>query len=526
MANATITLYSKALNVGNNEYNVNANNGIAYLNSYKVYETTVENWRFNSETIRIAISQYFNLSSARTVVYIHIVTSEGDDTWHIVDNLTIQSGYVIYFCHMDLWGTYYKRALLTNLKLSRSNKKYGTIKGMFPPITQTYFDEIEFVENDMQEESGQPKSNVEDIYFSHLSVLFSLKYNIWEDPLFNKSSISEVQMFALPLSRLITVYETLIGDRNINIMDLIRETMGGIYAIDLGNNEYKAEVMGVWIVENDKATSGSTGYRLKFRTGITNFYDNEIAIDWINPYKANSPSYVRYITIEQDAQHEYYFGTYSLSMKLPRLVGDTVIAVKYIIENDKVSVIAQCGTEEKDITSAFGLTVSHLDGDVRNTTAMLNAMKSGLRFAGAGASAMIGTAKGGEYGAFNSALGLTNNIGDMAQVNTRMGGIIDSGDAYTTYWRSGYAVNGLLHNPFVLHKYESIIDEQDIVSHEGVLYNDYINDIDLTEEDPVIEYDPLCYIKLDEITVDRVPTNACEFIANQLRKGIYIINEQ
>ena len=210
---------------------------------------------------------------------------------------------------------------------------------------------------------------------------------------------------------------------------------------------------------------------------------------------------------------------------MPRLIGDTAVAIKYIIENDKVSVIAQCGTEEKDITSAFGLTVSHLDGDVRNTTAMLNAMKSGIRMVGAGASAMIGTGKGGEYGAITGALGLTNTVSDVAQVNTRMGGVIDSGDAYTTYWRSGYATTKKVHNPFVLHKYQSIIDEEDVITHTGAIYSAYITSVDLTNETPLITGDSTCFVKFDEVSIDNIPVYASEYIAGKLRQGIYIINE-
>ena len=56
MAN-NLFIYSKALNAGNGVYNINATNGTTYLNTYLVYSTEIDNFRINSNTLKILINQ-------------------------------------------------------------------------------------------------------------------------------------------------------------------------------------------------------------------------------------------------------------------------------------------------------------------------------------------------------------------------------------------------------------------------------------------------------------------------------------
>ena len=523
-ATATITLYSKALNTGNGEYNVNLYNGLTYLNTYKVAELTAQNWRYNSEAIRLAIDTSLTMAKARTVVYIHVVTTDGDDTWHLVDSITIQSGYVIYFCHVDLWGTYYKKAIISNLRLARTNRTYGTCQAMFPPIQQTYNDTIEYLPTGLQKLAGEQDCAEDDIFYSYLTVMFSLKYNIYQTV---NSAVTEIGMFAIPFNRLISQYETDTGDTSllVNIMELVQQVMGGIYAIEINGTELSAEVMGVWVVEDKAITTAYSDHKIKFRTAIADFDDNKIILDKVKPYQVDDARYKRVFTIQQNPQYEYYFGTYNEQMKLPRYVGDTNIVLKFIVEADKLRVIASCGTEEKDITSAFGLTVTHVDGDVRNVAYILNAMQSGIKLAGAGATMVAGAFSGNELAGVMGGMNLISGISELAKTNSRTGTVVDSGDAMTTYWISAIANNKKVHNPYVLHKYESIIDEEEVITHTGAIYGDYVTSVDLTNETPLITGDSTCFVKFDEVTIDNIPTYASEYIAGKLRQGIYIINE-
>ena len=530
---ANVTLFSKALNKGNKDFNVytgDYSNNL--LLSYQVYSTTITNWRFNTETIRIALTSTFTYEQARTVVYIRVKVSEGginyDDTFHHVNGMTIQSGYVVYFCTMDLWGTYFKNATLTNIKLGRTNKIVGTLQAVLPPIPQTYTEEIEYVANNLQFMSGEQDCAIDDIFFDYLTVMFALKYNIYQTPSPNPTAVTEIGMFAIPLSRLIAQYVTDTHDTQklVNIMELVQSVMGGIYAIDINNTELNAEVMGVWVVEDKAITSAYTDYKIKFRTAITGFDNSEIILDKVSPYQADDLRYVRSFKITLSPQYEYYFGTYSEGLKLPRFVKEVQVNLKYIVEADKLRVIASCGTEEKDITSAFGLTVTHVDGDVRNVAYILNAMQSGIKLAGAGATMVAGAFSGNELAGVMGGMGLISNISEMAKTSGRTGTVVDSGDAMTTYWISAVANNKKVHNPFILHKYESIRKESDVISKTGAIYDDYISSINLISNTPIISGDTETFVKLENVEIAGIPLNASDYIASKLKQGIFIINEQ
>ena len=530
MAN-NLFIYSKALNAGNGFYNINSSNGTTYLNTYLVYQTEVDNYRINSNTLKILINQTvgdggISASDINKCVYVYWQTT---GTFYFIDNYVIQSGYVLFYLSKDLWGTYFKKALLSNLCYGRTNMDLG-VNGLYDNIPCTNTEEIEFLEtslNHFTDPTDEDTRVIDEVDFTYFEVVFALKYNIYQRV---DGAVSEIGLFGLPFNRIITAYETAIGDRLYNMVVLVKEVIGGIYAIEIGD-ELNAEVLGAWILPaSNFIHTEYDDHNIKFKTAIEDFDDVTLKLDKIFPYQANDSRYTRTFTIKTDPNYNLYFGGYSLGFELPRTIEDVNVKVKFIIETDNVKVIAQVGDTEKDITEIFALKVTNVDGDVRNTSYILNAIMSGLKLAGSGATAVAGAMSGNSTTAVMGGLGLISTAVGLQQnmLTTRTGGIVNGGDAFTAFWTAKTAFTGVLRNPFVLHKYQSIRDEEEIVSHKGAIYDHYSGTnllSELTNADPLIYGDPNVYVKCSEITVDGVPSEAREYITGKLTNGIYIINE-
>lgn len=521
---SNLFIYSKALNAGNGVYNINATNGTTYLNTYLVHSAEVDSYRINSNTLKLQIGGETGIaeSDINKCVYVYWATT---GTFYFIDNYVIQSGYVLFYLSKDLWGTYFKKALLSNLCYGRTNMDLN-VNGLYENIPCTNAEEIEFVETALNHFNGDTRV-VDEVDFTYFEVVFALKYNIYETA---DSAVSEIGLFGLPLNRIIQQYEAVKHDRLYNMTNLVKEVIGGIYAINIGQ-DLTAKVLGAWILPASNFIHVQyDDHIIKFKTAIQNLEDVSLVLDKISPYQANDNRYTRVFTIKTDPNYNIYFGGYSLGFELPRTIEDVNVVIKFIIETDNVKVIAQVGDTEKDITEIFALKVTNVDGDVRNTSYILNAIMSGLKLAGSGATAVAGAMSGNSTTALMGGLGLINSAVGLQQsmLTTRTGGIVNGGDAFTAYWTAKTAATGVLRNPFVLHKYKSIRDEEEIVQHKGAIYDHYSGTnllSDLTNADPIIEYDPNVYVKCSEVTVDGVPSEAREYIAGKLTNGIYIINE-
>lgn len=533
MAN-NLFIYSKQLNAGNGVYNINATNGLTYLNTYLVHSTEIDNYRINSNTLKLLIHKTLddggiNASDLNKCCYCYWSTT---GTFYFIDNYVIQSGYVLFYLTKDLWGTYFKKAVLSNLCIGRTNKKLTGVNGLYENIPCTNEETIEYVITslsiDPNEVNPQPLTEAKEyVYYSYFMVVFALKYNIYQRA---DGAVSEIGLFGLPFNRIITAYENAKGDKNYNMVDLVKEVIGGIYEINIGN-DLNADMLGAWILPAGNFIHTTyNDHIIHFKTAISGFDDEQLTLDKIKPYYATDNRYLRAYTITIDPNYNYYFGGYSLGFELPRTVGDVEVIIKTIIETDNVKVIAQVGDVEKDITEIFALKVTNVDGDVRNSSYILNAIMSGLKLAGTGATAVAGAMTGNSTTALMGGLGLVNTAVGLQQsmLTTRTGGIVNGGDAFTSYWYAGFASNDKIRNPFILHKYKSIRNEDDIVIHKGAIYDCFIGSnllIDIYNETPIITGDTETYIKCSEITVDGIPSEAREYIAGKLTNGIYIINE-
>lgn len=544
MAN-NLFIYSKALNAGNGFYNINTTNGTTYLNTYLVYQTEVDNYRINSNTLKILINQTvgdggISASDINKCVYVYWQTT---GTFYFIDNWVIQSGYVLFYLSKDLWGTYFKKAILSNLCYGRTNMDLG-VNGLYDNIPCTNTEEVEFLLNSMTHytDPTDPETAVlEDIDFSYLSAVIALKYNVYE--WVNGTSVSMIGLFGIPFSRIDTLWQnvTWVEDGETkhlsptNIYDLMQRVCGGVYGLEGYNiggsvTTLDADIIGCWILPNTFIHVDNSNYILHSRTGIEHFDDISITLQTIHPYQADDSRYTMNFTIPTDPNYNLYFGTYGQGFELPRTIEDVTITVKFIVETSSAKVIARVGDTEKDITNAFTMTVTNTDGNISNSAHTVNAIMSGIKLAGAGATVVAGAKTGNSLATITGAMGVAGTIAGMEQnmQTIKTNGLVNSGDALTSYYRAGFNTSGRLRNPFVLHKYQSIRDEEEIVSHKGAIYDHYSGTnllSELTNADPLIYGDPNVYVKCSEVTVDGVPSEAREYITGKLTNGIYIINE-
>ena len=537
MAN-NLFIYSKQLNAGNGVYNINATNGLTYLNTYLVHSTEIDNYRINSNTLKLLIHKTLddggiNASDLNKCCYCYWSTT---GTFYFIDNYVIQSGYVLFYLTKDLWGTYFKKAVLSNLCIGRTNKKLTGINGLYENIPCTNEETIEFLKNSMTYYSDplNPSTAVlEDIEFKYLSAVIALKYNVYE--WVNGTSVSMIGLFAIPFSSLNTKWTNTPDTNPTNILDLMQRVVGGVYGLEGYNvggsvTTLDADIIGCWIIPNAFIYASNSNYILHSRTGIEHFDDITFTLYTVHPYQADDTRYTMTFDIETDANYNLCFGTYGQGFEIPRTIDNVTVKVKFIIETSSVKVVAQVGDTEKDITNAFVLTVTNTDGNISNSAHTLNAIMSGLKFAGAGATAIASAKSGNALGVVTGSMGIVGGLTGMEQSmqTIKTNGLVNNGDALTSFYKAGFNTSGRLRNPFILHKYLSIRNEEDIVIHKGAIY-DYFSGTnllsDVYNEDPIITGDTETYIKCSEITVDGIPSEAREYIAGKLTNGIYIINE-
>ena len=523
-------LYSKSLNAGNGFYNINTvSYGTTYLSTYKIHSTTVDNYRINSNILKVKLYTqvgYFTATEARKCCYCYFSDT---DTFYFLNNCIIQSGYALYYLTMDLWATYFKRATLTNVCIGRSNKlipvdAYHNVNGLYDAIPCTNEETISYLTaTDLIHNSKEGR-----VLYNKFMLVFSLKYNVYQS---GQAEISNIGLFGITFANLRSQFKTELSDPDAepaNIIDLAKQVAGGIYAIDMGT-ELSAEVMGVWIVETSKVLHASAGFNVKFKTQTTNFDDVTMGVEAIHPYEADTETYKRKFNITIDPDYKYYLGTYKDGVELPRTIEEQTVIIKYIVENNAIKVIACIGDTEKDITSAFALTVSHVDGDIRNSAETLHAIQSGLKLAGAGATFAVGAMSGNSTTALMGGLGFMGTVAGLQEqmLGNGVGSIQQGGDAYTSFYVTLAGYSAGIKNPYMLHRYKSIRDEHELIKHKGAIYDKYytLGLSQLINETPIITGDTETYIKCSEITVDGIPSEAREYITGKLTNGIYIINQ-
>lgn len=520
------------------------------LASKLVKSVTLDNYRINANIIKIKLDATLTEAIADTLTY---AIDEREDANHVVtyfrcyhvNRVVIQSGYVALYCSVDLWASYFYKAKISNLVVTRCNRSVGTglldeIAGTKGNATRAYCST-----------TGTSGSNNELMARNNVYIVFALKYNIEQN---TAGSINRIGLFALKIQELVRwLYDAnkqTIGEQDdaatiaskkqnnfnysiVNPIELAIDVVSGIYGIEGhnmwgGSGTLNAVVIGAWFSDS-VVTKQPGNIKIKSKPNWHNF--SSITIQ--SPYEVVTAESNKTLTIVNDFNCEFYVGTKQNGLKLQRTNETNIsVVIKTIASNDKLKVIAYQGDNQQDITDAFSVVLGTTDGDVTAERQALEIVQNSIKFIGAG----LAVAKGVNAGGLASVIaiqGAGSTIAGSLERNQHIGSMVSGGDGALAYFRvfTGQdfdnPTNNLstpVTNPYVINKYESINDEKANVRLYGAKFSE------LTTFASVFSASLLgtgtltdTYIKAN-CNVEDIPTDAIDLIKSKLQNGIYLTN--
>lgn len=509
---------------------------ISALSANLVKSVILDNYRINANIIKLILDNTLTESVADTLTYA-IDTREENGTikyfrcYH-VRSITIQSGYVMLSCEVDLWASYFYKASFSNFVVTRCNRNIGKgilddIKGTTGTPTRTYCATDGTLNGPSIANQLMTRNKV--------YIVFALKYNIEQNI---AGAVSRIGLFALNLQTLVqALYDAQpANDTNkpyyamVNPVELAMDVVSGIYGI-VGRNMWgsatlNAVVIGAWFSDS-VAVIDADNIQIKSKARWKNFTDVTLT-----PLEVIKREQTRTLTITNDFNKQLYVGTMQNGLKLQRTTEATFsVTIKTIPSNDKLKVIAYQGDNQQDITDAFSVTLGTTDGDITAERETLEIVKTSIKYFGAG----LAMVKGGSAGGVASVLaiqGATSNVAGDFERSQHIGTMVNGGDGALAYYRIATgnvqdpagAIAYPITNAYIINAFASINDESANARTYGARFSE------LTTLTHVFACTLLgtgsnndTFIKAN-CSVDNIPNDASDLIKSKLQSGIYLVN--
>lgn len=486
---------------------------ITYLGN-EYYQIAEDKYTFNGGAVRIRCDTISNDMSGYTYAVItRGEVSEGNYPFfrcYHIDNIVVQSDMLLLYISVDAWGSYISRTTLSRANVRKCNRKLGV--GTFDEITPINY----------PSPYGRTLASYEDFY-----VVVSLRYNINESLFSNNVSASSLCAFSI--KEVYDAYYDVNGEYYEanrpfkNPLTCVLDVISGLYGVSewsLGPTAtpLNAELLGAWVVHKSQISIGSSkdfDYMLWFKTIMVGSYGACI----FRPYKISNCSVVntRTLTLSSNVvNNQIYLGTYGKAVKLPRLAGNVISALKTTYNYDKINVELLIGDRLEDITDAFEVELTTNDGNVTG----LRALKKTIRLLG------VGT-------------GIANAIAtqNYPQIITSLGGLemggsiksAGEGDGLITFlYPEATAQNLKLYHPLCTWSLPSAVDEVTKAIMYGANFDIFYADLmsvfnyELFETTFSQTMDGATYVQAD-VVVEGAPTSASNYITIELSRGVRTI---
>lgn len=505
---------------------------LAYI-SHLFYNVTsisvnLDNYRINTGVVKIkksAVSE--EIRNATYVVEMEKPTGQSFLTWQIIRCWHVKSyeelDYYVLHVEVDLWGTYFKYASLSNINVLRCNRNIG--HGIYDEVRNTDIDVISTTKQKPYTSNGWLTDNGEWAFEEYVNVVFAVEYNI-EQQVFGSDHISTTGMFAISIKDLRAKahsdYAGLAGV--LYAMDMI----GGIFGVNASwGSPLDARILKAWILPNPCITKSNKTLTFKSKS----IYAKNAQIDIVAYQVEPTRKSLQYRNIDYTLGKATYFGTYNNGLKLkPYTDAKLHVFASFQVGVSDLSVVIMQGESQKDITNAFEL---QLTTNVGETTTLRYIAKSFNTAFGASKSAFGDTAKGGALGGpvfagiagvgsvVNSALGMINQ---QPVIDSAIGG----GDGATNYY--GYheeTISGstwyCVRNPFMSFVFDSVEDESAKARLYGASFNVVVSDLSTLDNNTLLgtgTFDDTYIVA--NMRVDGVPKDAKTYIENAFKNGIYM----
>ena len=512
---------------------------ISLTDTYMVDEITLDNYRINTNVAKIKYTDDYEETINNNITYLieYDYSMVGEDMQinyfrcYFVDNFNLQSGYIVFNLHIDLWQSYIFNAKFKNTILTRSNRRVNSY-GVYDEIQNTndgysIHYEAPIYTAWLDRYSDGPTGYYPFAKESEIYIVYLIQYNI-EQQVFGDDHISATCLYATPLDEIRTAvnngdYSTIKGATNI---------IGGIYGVTgkfgstLDAQVIEAWILPTWFINIGSKSAGGSGttYYHNFKTK-SEHGDLTIKGYVVNPSKNT----LEYRSVANDINKVTYFGTINNGLKLKRYTYDTLHCfVSCFVGATSIQVIAMQGEEQKDLTKDFTIMLTENSGVTTGIRAVAKALSRSISMGGS----MWGDIKKADYGM--AGLGFVKGIADMIPLKPSIDKAIGNGDASTLYYRNQNQTSGdpkynCVQNPFVITTFTSVENENEkarrfgasfyfVIEHEQMsLIYQYLTSFNLlgsgTFDDTLIALDTCVY---------GIPQDACTYIRDTLKAGVYL----
>ena len=498
------------------------------LSPYFVTGTIPDNYRVNSNIIKVALNNSLSEADARVLTY---AIDERTDYFkcYIVKNVIIQSGYAQLECEVDYWATYLMQADISNIKVLRCNRQLG--EGVLDDIaacthgpTKSYCAIAGSTSEGSTPHALIPRGNV--------YIVFALKYNIAQN---NAGSVSHIALYAFNLVDLVTwLYHANNDDPNyliVNPVELALDVISGIYGIEGANlwsilGTLNAVVLGAWFTDNI-VVIGATNLKVKTKPNWNNWADVTLT-----PYEIVKVEVTKTLSISNDVNKQFYVGTLQNGLKLTRTTASNYqVIIKTIPSNDRLTILAMQGDNQLDITDSFAVTIGTADGDVTAERQVIDIVQNSIKAVTGAITLGKGVASGS---GFATALGVTGLAGSLTDNiskgrSSHLGNIVKGGDGALAYWRLVQGTGALdqpIHNPYVVNAYSSIDQEDVNLRMFGAKFSSKISTLHYLKGLSLLgtgNNDDPTYLEANA-SVGGIPLDAANEIKNHLSRGIRLID--
>lgn len=560
-------LFNDSLNVNNQKYLYESVASIIthYSAIASTKQFTDDNYRINNNELKIAIDETFTIADAiskNTVIHTLGTNAEYKRVYNVL-RYRIQSGFIYYDLQVDLWHTYIYDADIRNLRIVRSTrdividtKHMGFYKTPMQALNTPKIIPLDF--------DGGVATTTE-VDASEFSLVMAVKYNLFQS---ETGSMSTTKLFAVNIGYLLAQYCTAVEQasnplaKNRCIQDVISDFLSGLYEVegttihpDQTTTTYtvKCQLKNAWIIDEGtvrifgQEAGMLTNFKLCVRSKHVGWEDIKIMPDWVSCTDGREiqgsgytiPPRVRTLTFDDTKPNcKYYIGTPHANLEVNGSYGEIKAEIKVTADIDDLKVLLIQGDQELDITSAFSLDFTAVDGDITYDRYILNAIENALPLIASWGSMGSAVLSGNTFSALSAAANVYSNATNLMlhspQFAQRMGYNVKAGSAGMLFFADYTRWTAELHimaNPYCIIEIEDDITAIDELNYYGLVYNITINTISnlfsyndastgTLVSGTVDGYD---YLQCSDLTFyGDIPQEAKNYIYNKLIGGIRI----
>lgn len=488
---------------------------------------TLDNYRVDDGTISVAGLSEQKLGRVAYAIDVDTNKTDGKfDYWRCyhVKNCRSVSGYALFSVSLDLWGSFFSDAYITNLRVIKSNMNVG--KGTFDQILYTH------TENTLTEEYYKPVPltdlySVDDDGNAYMSdenayLVFTANCVVTDtDVTDTSSSVSANYIFANTLKAIRESYPEAVRTAH-NSVELAARMISGVVGIPTGSGNWKmrqCDIQHVFIVPASWIELETEGMNFKYKTPFYNTALSNMPFRFVKPYWNKIP--VNITAGSLDPNYKWLLGTIDKGIELARSTQNDVAYYDVTLTYDGLHVIVRQGTTCEDISTAFEISLIGKSQEADVSTKLCNFFAETMNMVGSAAKAATSKNPIGS-GVAVAANGTAAQLQKLA-ARAEPSGSVSSADGYITY---NYAAPDKVTYPFYFTFYKSARDEQQNARVHGANFDDiYKNWSSLIAKKSALFYitgkNPIPFIQCDCLVTD-IGEEASEYIMSKLRGGVYV----